>query len=72
MREALAKGSARLEVSKTSVKVEDVTIEGAATIGVKIPKLAFDPLAGWIDERRAEWTSRFDALERHLAKETQP
>ncbi|MEO6399087.1 MAG: metalloregulator ArsR/SmtB family transcription factor [Tepidiformaceae bacterium] len=33
---------------------------------------AFDPLAGWIDERRAEWIGRFDALERQLTEEPQP
>lgn len=30
---------------------------------------AFEPLAGWIDQRRAEWDRRFDALEQHLAEE---
>ena len=30
---------------------------------------ALDPLAGWIDQRRAEWEHRFDALEKHLQQE---
>ena len=30
---------------------------------------ALDPLAGWIDQRRAEWEHRLDALEKHLQQE---
>ncbi len=30
---------------------------------------ALDPLAGWIDDRRAEWERRLDALEKYLQEE---
>jgi len=35
----------------------------------RLERRAFEPLATWIDQRRAEWEGRFDALEKSLAEE---